>query len=99
MECLLGLLKVRVVRGVKLAICDPLTHSSDPYVVLRLGSQVKKLLPFPTSSSWYAPVFGSLLIYTTESSTANRFPSEKPTTGSSFELGHMGAGHAAEWKE
>jgi hypothetical protein len=40
MESLLGLLKVRVVRGVNLAICDPLTHSSDPYVVLRLGSQV-----------------------------------------------------------
>lgn len=40
MECLLGLLKVRVVRGVNLAICDPLTHSSDPYVVLRLGQQV-----------------------------------------------------------
>ena len=40
MECLLGLLKVRVVRGVHLAICDPLTHSSDPYVVLRHGQQV-----------------------------------------------------------
>uniref|UniRef100_K3ZY03 C2 domain-containing protein n=1 Tax=Setaria italica TaxID=4555 RepID=K3ZY03_SETIT len=39
MECLLGLLKVKVVRGVNLAICDPLTHSSDPYVVLRLGQQ------------------------------------------------------------
>ena len=42
MECLLGLLKVRVVRGVHLAICDPLTHSSDPYVVLRLGQQVNR---------------------------------------------------------
>ena len=41
MECLLGLLKVRVVRGVHLAICDPLTHSSDPYVVLRHGQQVR----------------------------------------------------------
>ena len=45
MECLLGLLKVRVVRGVHLAICDPLTHSSDPYVVLRLGQQVNRRLP------------------------------------------------------
>ncbi|KAL5198064.1 hypothetical protein ABZP36_001576 [Zizania latifolia] len=42
MECLLGLLKVRVVRGVNLSICDPLTHSSDPYVVLRLGTQKVK---------------------------------------------------------
>jgi hypothetical protein len=40
MECLLGLLKVKVVRGVNLAICDPLTHSSDPYVILRLDQQV-----------------------------------------------------------
>ncbi|KAB8105513.1 hypothetical protein EE612_039427 [Oryza sativa] len=42
MECLLGLLKVRVMRGLNLAICDPLTHSSDPYVVLRHGSQKVK---------------------------------------------------------
>ncbi|GJN32381.1 hypothetical protein PR202_gb20887 [Eleusine coracana subsp. coracana] len=49
MECLLGLLKVRVVRGVNLAICDPLTHSSDPYVVLRLGSQkVKSSIKYHT---------------------------------------------------
>ncbi|KQK16113.1 protein C2-DOMAIN ABA-RELATED 5 [Brachypodium distachyon] len=49
MECLLGLIKVRVVRGVKLAICDPLTHSSDPYVVLRLGQQkVKSSIKYKT---------------------------------------------------
>jgi hypothetical protein len=40
MECLLGLLKVKVVRGLNLAICDPLSHSSDPYVVIHLGQQV-----------------------------------------------------------
>lgn len=49
MECLLGLLKVRVVRGVHLAICDPLTHSSDPYVVLRHGKQkVKSSIKYRT---------------------------------------------------
>ena len=40
MERLLGLLKVKVVSGVSLAICDPLAHSSDPYVVICLGQQV-----------------------------------------------------------
>ncbi|VAH45525.1 unnamed protein product [Triticum turgidum subsp. durum] len=39
MERLLGLLKVKVVSGVSLAICDPLAHSSDPYVVICLGQQ------------------------------------------------------------
>ncbi|CAL5083109.1 unnamed protein product [Urochloa decumbens] len=49
MECLLGLLKVKVVRGVHLAICDPLTHSSDPYVVLRLDQQkVKSSIKYRT---------------------------------------------------
>ncbi|XP_020196591.1 protein C2-DOMAIN ABA-RELATED 5 [Aegilops tauschii subsp. strangulata] len=42
MERLLGLLKVKVVSGVNLAICDPLAHSSDPYVVIRLGQQKVK---------------------------------------------------------
>jgi hypothetical protein len=50
MECLLGLLKVRVVRGVHLAICDPLTHSSDPYVVLRHGQQVNCMPLQPAST-------------------------------------------------
>ncbi|EMS58039.1 ADP-ribosylation factor GTPase-activating protein AGD12 [Triticum urartu] len=42
MERLLGLLKVKVVSGVNLAICDPLAHSSDPYVAIRLGQQKVK---------------------------------------------------------
>ncbi|KAF7008300.1 hypothetical protein CFC21_023085 [Triticum aestivum] len=42
MERLLGLLKVKVVSGVSLAICDPLAHSSDPYVVICLGQQKVK---------------------------------------------------------
>ncbi|KAL6589561.1 hypothetical protein ACP70R_004349 [Stipagrostis hirtigluma subsp. patula] len=51
MECLLGLLKVRVVRGVHMAVCDPLTHSSDPYVVLRHGSQkVKSSVKYHTTN-------------------------------------------------
>ncbi|KAG0449377.1 hypothetical protein HPP92_027417 [Vanilla planifolia] len=40
MDRLLGLLKVRVLRGVDLAIRD--LRSSDPYVVLRLGRQKLK---------------------------------------------------------
>ncbi|KAJ6838642.1 GTPase activating protein 1-like [Iris pallida] len=39
-DCLLGLLKVRVQRGVDLAIRD--VRSSDPYVVLRMGKQKLK---------------------------------------------------------
>lgn len=49
MECLLGLLKVKVVRGLNLAICDPLSHSSDPYVVIHLGQQkVKSSIKYKT---------------------------------------------------
>ncbi|KAJ0989215.1 hypothetical protein J5N97_007571 [Dioscorea zingiberensis] len=39
-EHLLGLLRVRVVRGVNLAVRD--MRSSDPYVVLRMGKQKLK---------------------------------------------------------
>ncbi|KAJ3674819.1 hypothetical protein LUZ60_005435 [Juncus effusus] len=45
MENLMGLLKVRVVRGINLAYRD--AKSSDPYVVLRLGNQKLK-----TSVKW-----------------------------------------------
>ncbi|TVU39044.1 hypothetical protein EJB05_12446 [Eragrostis curvula] len=38
-EGVIGKLNVRVVRGNNLAICDPLTHTSDPYVVLQYGAQ------------------------------------------------------------
>ncbi|XP_020092745.1 protein C2-DOMAIN ABA-RELATED 5-like isoform X1 [Ananas comosus] len=40
MESLLGLIKVRVVRGVNLAYRD--ARGSDPYVVLRMGNQKLK---------------------------------------------------------
>ncbi|KAJ3670493.1 hypothetical protein LUZ60_010817 [Juncus effusus] len=40
MDKMLGLLKVKVVRGVNLAYRD--TRSSDPYVVLRFGNQKVK---------------------------------------------------------
>ena len=39
-EEVIGKLNVRVVRGNNLAIADPLTHTSDPYVVLQYGAQV-----------------------------------------------------------
>lgn len=39
LDHLVGLLKVRVVRGVDLAIRD--LRSSDPYVVVRIGKQVR----------------------------------------------------------
>jgi hypothetical protein len=38
MDGLVGLLKVRVVRGINLAYRD--ARGSDPYVVLRLGKKV-----------------------------------------------------------
>lgn len=48
MEHLLGLLKVNVQKGVNLAVRD--VRSSDPYVIVKMGSQV----PFYNSSP--APV-------------------------------------------
>jgi hypothetical protein len=42
LDHLVGLLKVRVVRGVNLAICD--LRSSDPYIVVRIGKQVRLVL-------------------------------------------------------
>ncbi|XP_044331782.1 protein C2-DOMAIN ABA-RELATED 8 [Triticum aestivum] len=41
-EPVIGKLSVRVVRGHNLVIADPLTHTSDPYVVLCYGSQKVK---------------------------------------------------------
>lgn len=38
MENLLGLLRVRIQRGVNLAVRD--VRSSDPYVVVKMGAQV-----------------------------------------------------------
>lgn len=42
----IGLLKVKVVKGVNLAIRDML--SSDPYVVLTLGQQVSCFFSLPS---------------------------------------------------
>ena len=44
MDGLVGLLKVRVVRGINLAYRD--ARGSDQYVVLRLGKQVSALSLF-----------------------------------------------------
>jgi hypothetical protein len=73
-EQVIGKLSVRVVRGHNLIIADPLTHTSDPYVVLSYGSQVHPpfLLPFPIFSS---PLLGSILhnpVSTEEPSVAAR---------------------------
>jgi hypothetical protein len=38
MESILGLLRIRVKRGINLAVRD--VRSSDPYVVIRMGNQV-----------------------------------------------------------
>lgn len=38
MEGLLGLLRIRIKRGVNLAVRD--VRSSDPYVVVKMGKQV-----------------------------------------------------------
>ncbi|KAK6125225.1 hypothetical protein DH2020_016189 [Rehmannia glutinosa] len=40
MENMLGLLRIKVVRGIKLAIRD--SRSSDPYVIVRMGKQKLK---------------------------------------------------------
>ena len=53
MDNLLGILRVRVQRGVNLAVRD--VSSSDPYVVLKLGRQVLSLslsLPLPISTNF-----------------------------------------------
>uniref|UniRef100_A0A0V0GK98 Putative ovule protein n=1 Tax=Solanum chacoense TaxID=4108 RepID=A0A0V0GK98_SOLCH len=44
MENKLGLLRVRIIRGINLAIRD--LRSSDPYVVVRMGKQVISPLLF-----------------------------------------------------
>lgn len=41
MDSLLGLLRIRVKRGVNLAVRD--LNSSDPYVVVKMGKQVTNL--------------------------------------------------------
>jgi hypothetical protein len=43
LDHLVGLLKLRVVRGVNLAVRD--LRSSDPYVVVRIGKQVRSSSP------------------------------------------------------
>jgi hypothetical protein len=55
LDHLAGLLEVRVVRGVDLAIRD--LRSSDPYVVLRIG---KAQVRFSSPSFWFALLVGSI---------------------------------------
>ncbi|CAL9101939.1 unnamed protein product [Musa textilis] len=50
---LLGLLRVRVQRGVNLAIRD--LRSSDPYVILRMGNQVRSSSSSSSSFSLASP--------------------------------------------
>ncbi|CAL9059804.1 unnamed protein product [Musa banksii] len=52
---LLGLLRVRVQRGVNLAVRD--FTSSDPYVILRMGNQVRS----SSSSSLASPFLSASL--------------------------------------
>ncbi|KAL0450081.1 UNVERIFIED_CONTAM: protein C2-DOMAIN ABA-RELATED 5 [Sesamum latifolium] len=40
MENILGLLRIKILRGIKLAVRD--TRSSDPYVIVRMGKQKLK---------------------------------------------------------
>ena len=44
-EEVIGKLNVRVLRGNNLIIADPLTHTSDPYVILQYGAQVHSPAP------------------------------------------------------
>ena len=50
LDHLLGLVRVRVVRGVNLAVRD--VRSSDPYVVVKLGKQVPHTKP-PTRTKTF----------------------------------------------
>lgn len=54
-EEVIGKLNVRVVRGNNLVIADPLTHTSDPYVVLQYGAQVHvhPTIPAPLAFSLF----------------------------------------------
>lgn len=45
MENFLGLLRIKVIRGINLAKRD--ANSSDPYVVVKMGKQVRDFSPFP----------------------------------------------------
>ncbi|CAL9123347.1 unnamed protein product [Musa acuminata var. zebrina] len=54
---LLGLLRVRVQRGVNLAVRD--FTSSDPYVILRMGNQVRS--SSSSSSSLASPFLSASL--------------------------------------
>ncbi|XP_045826242.1 protein C2-DOMAIN ABA-RELATED 4-like [Trifolium pratense] len=45
MENLLGGLKIHVQRGVKLAVRDVVSSTSDPYVVIKMGKQKVKTKP------------------------------------------------------
>lgn len=58
MESLLGLLRIRVKRGVNLAVRD--VRSSDPYVVVKLGPQVR-LLPLIRILSGFVDDFDCLV--------------------------------------
>lgn len=49
MEDLLGLLRIRIKRGVNLAVRD--VNTSDPYVVVKMGKQVSFFLLFPSINS------------------------------------------------
>jgi len=44
MEDLLGLLRIRIKRGVNLAVRD--VNTSDPYVVVKMGKQVTYIISF-----------------------------------------------------
>jgi C2 domain len=54
-ERVLGLLKVKVIRGRNLAVRD--ISSSDPYVVLRMGKQVYFFLIYFFSPLFFAGQF------------------------------------------
>lgn len=63
MENLLGLLRIRVKRGVNLAVRD--VRSSDPYVVIKMNRQVSFLpyLSFIGFFFFFALIFYSMLFF------------------------------------
>ena len=64
MENLLGLLRIRVKRGVNLAVRD--VRSSDPYVVIKMNRQVSFFLPYLSFIGFFfffALIFYSMLFF------------------------------------
>lgn len=60
MENLMGLLRIRIKKGINLAVRD--VSSSDPYVVVKMGKQVLLFLLLLLSVFIFSPPFFDLVL-------------------------------------